>query len=286
VVHTEEFAGWSNLAAEALAHSVPLICTKHGTSSFAIDKCSAMVMSSPSPDNILDRLRIIHRNHDNIIESLTESGLKIISSYGWENYTRKLLDIADFGGNRYYTYAPCLGLHGKWPLKSRLKGLDFLIASSRNMSILDLGCSECVVAHSFLSEGAALAHCVDRDGCYIANGNKLLAEFPGSFAVKADISPWNVFMSSSVGQSLLPSYDIVLFLGVFHHLHESARQAVLEGAASLSSKYFAIRTTARVYEEGLVSELLVRLGFSKIHVDNGDSSVGSGSVRIYEKSKQ
>jgi len=283
VVHTEEFAGWSNLGAEALANNVPLICTEHGTSAFAIDEITALVMPKPSPEHIIDRLLLVHANNECLVERLTSNGVKVISRFSWKDYAHRLLQVAGSGQLRYYTYAPHLELHGKWPMSSRLEGLERLHVAARGLSILDLGCSECVVAHSFLARGAALAHCIDKDKDYVEHGNKILKYYPSSRIYRADISPWDDFAISEVGANLLSSYGIVLFLGVYHHLSGQSRQNVLRGAASLAAKYFAIRTTREMFDEGSVDHALRSLGFVLDYSHEGNSKIDMGGLRVYKR---
>jgi glycosyltransferase involved in cell wall biosynthesis len=286
VVHTEEFAGWSNLAAEALANNVPLICTEHGTAAFAINESTALVMPMPSIENIIDRLLLIHANDGHLVEQLISNGLKVIARFSWKDYADRLLQIAACSQNRYYTYAPHLGLHGKWPLDSRLKGLECLHAIAKGLSILDLGCSECIVAYSFLSRGAALVHCIDKDQDYVEHGKKIIRDYPSSRAQRADISPWNDFLAGEVGMSLLSSYNIVLFLGVYHHLPVGTRTDVLRGAAQLATRYFAIRTTVKMFEHGGVQETLLALGFELVFSHEGIHEIDMGGVCIYKKKSE
>lgn len=283
VVQTEEFAGWSNLGAEALANNVPLICTEHGTSAFAIDKSTALVMPTPSPENIIDRLLLIHADDGRLVERLTSNGMKVIKLFSWKDYADRLLRIAACGQIRYYTYAPQLGLHGKWPLNSRLEGLECLHEIAKGLSILDLGCSECVVAYSFLSRGAALAHCIDKDKDYIKHANQIIDPYPSSRAYRSDISPWNDFLAGEVGANLLSSYNIVLFLGVYHHLSVGTRRDVLRGAAQLATRYFAIRTTAKMFEDGSIHETLLDLGFELDYFHEGMREIDMGRICVYKK---
>lgn len=283
VVHTEKVAGWSNLAAEALANNIPLICTEHGTAAFAIDQSTALVMPTPSPENIIERLLLIHENNGRLVERLVCNGFKVISAFSWKEYAERLLRIAACGHLRYYTCAPHLGLHGKWPLESRLVGLERLHSIAKGQSILDLGCSECVVAYSFLSRGAALAHCIDKDKDYVEHGKKIIEHFLSSHAYRADISPWNEFIASEVGANLLASYNIVLFLGVYHHLPVGTRKDVLRGAAQLATRYFAIRTTTKMYEDGGVQEILHSLGFELDYSNDGIREIDMGGICVYKR---
>jgi hypothetical protein len=282
VVHTETFAGWANLAAEALAHKVPLICTTHGTLSFAIDKVTALVMACPTATEINIKLKSIHENKESLVSRMTHNGSTIISRFTWNHYAKKLLAIIESGRCKYYTYAPSLGLHGKWPLESRIRGLDKLIKSSANQTILDLGASECIVAKTFLDAGAFCTHCFDQNADYIKNGARLIEDYQSSYARVANISPWQEFKAKHY-DVLLKSYDIVLFLGLYHHLPTTTRLEALVGAANFARKYFVVRTPMANYLNDHIEGVLSSQGFKLVEECEEDALIGMGSLYVYER---
>jgi hypothetical protein len=213
---------------------------------------------------------------------MRHNGSAIISRYTWFDYTKRLLAIIESGPQRYYTYAPHLGLYGKWPLESRIKGLKILINIASNMTILDLGASECIVAKTFLDAGAFCTHCFDYNPDYIVNGLRLIQDYQTSYAIEADISPWQEFKTKHC-DLLLNSYDIVLFLGVYHHLPSTTRLDVLVGAASFARKYFAIRTPIANYHNDHIDEVLKRHGLKLTNLCEDDAGIGMGSLYLYER---
>lgn len=88
-VHTETFAGWSNLAAEALACGVPLICTSHGTLAFAEHEKTALVVE-PSADAFAAALQRLCSDRE-FARALSRRGREKIEYFTWERYARDLL---------------------------------------------------------------------------------------------------------------------------------------------------------------------------------------------------
>ena len=119
VVHTESFAGWANIAAEALACGIPLICTQNGTLAFARDAETAHIISKITPEEIAKALTNIFQNH-NMALKLSYEGRKTIAEYSWEKYSSELIRIMNFDLRVHYLYAPEYGFYGKWPLETRL----------------------------------------------------------------------------------------------------------------------------------------------------------------------
>lgn len=88
VFSLEYFAGWANIAAEAMSANVPVICTKAGTISFAIDQKTAWVL--PFDYTTQDIINSIHEvlNKDNATVLINAN--KHIAHYDWENYSRRM----------------------------------------------------------------------------------------------------------------------------------------------------------------------------------------------------
>jgi glycosyltransferase involved in cell wall biosynthesis len=94
VVHTETFAGWANLAAEALACGVPLICTPHGTLAFANHEITALVMREPTPGAIAAAITRL-RTDSALARSLARNGRQVISRFSWRKYSESLVAMFD-----------------------------------------------------------------------------------------------------------------------------------------------------------------------------------------------
>ncbi len=130
VVMTEPNAGWSNLVAEAMASGVPVVCTPHGTSAIARHEVTALVVNSPEPAALSEAVRRL-RNDKDLCAHLAERARTAAEHYSWEEYARQLLRLLPHDGIGHYTYAPDLGLHGKWPIEGRLTGLEGLLEYRR-----------------------------------------------------------------------------------------------------------------------------------------------------------
>ncbi|MGA2402373.1 MAG: glycosyltransferase [Syntrophobacteraceae bacterium] len=278
VVHTEKRAGWANLAAEALACGIPLICTKNGTLAFAEHLETAMVLDDPTPEAISNAVQLLF-NDRALTLRLVENGRRRISPYSWQNYARELLELCKPDSNAYYTFAPDLGLHGKWPLSERFEGLDIIFENCSGMTALDLGAAEGVISLECLKRGTSLIHSFELDPSRIRIARRLCVEFPNSEFRQANLSNWREF-SQEHFDLLLDSYDIVLYLGIHHHLPKPDRLTTLTEAARRARKLFAIRTTDAAYQEDEIDRVLDDQGLIQISMSLKDSG-NSGRCRIF-----
>jgi glycosyltransferase involved in cell wall biosynthesis len=96
VVHTETMAGWANLAAEAMASGVPLICTHAGTLAFAEHEVTALVVE-PEPSAIGSAIGRLRRE-PGLSERLARQGRERISAFTWEAWTASLLELVKADG--------------------------------------------------------------------------------------------------------------------------------------------------------------------------------------------
>jgi len=128
---------------------------------------------------------------------------------------REILKLIQPSGHRYYTYAPDLGLHGKWSLEDRLSGLEFLLERADQMSIIGFGAAEGVIARELLKRGAKKVHGFDLEAVRFNIANRVCAAWDDAEFRTEDISDWAAFRVAN--QDLLEeSYDIVLYLGIYH----------------------------------------------------------------------
>ena len=112
VVHAETFAGWANVAAEALASGIPLICTAHGTRAFAIHGETALVIAEATPEEIRASITQLQSN-DDLRDRLSKNGRRTMNRYSWESYATQLLGLMDMTDpSIHYSWAPELGLYG------------------------------------------------------------------------------------------------------------------------------------------------------------------------------
>ena len=91
-VHVEEEAGWANMAAEALARKVPLVCTAAGTASFARHEETALLLPAPTAPGIRRALERIRTDPD-AARFRADRGREVIERFDWESYSEDLLGI-------------------------------------------------------------------------------------------------------------------------------------------------------------------------------------------------
>jgi SAM-dependent methyltransferase len=241
VVHTETFAGWANLAAEALVSGVPLICTQHGTRAFAKHGQTALVLSEVTPEKIGCLLKSLQSDRE-LQRRLSKNGRKAISRFSWDAYSTELLQlINDDHDHSHYTWAPELGLYGKWPLDARLQGLEPVLKRCAGEKVLDLGAADGLIARTFLEHGAAKVYGVDLDAVRVARARAVCHAFATALFARADLSKSDEFVEDvNGGKGKL--FDIVLSLGIHHHLPVEHRLKCLRGAATHTSDTFVVRT--------------------------------------------
>lgn len=90
-ISSEEDAGWCNPAAEAMAAGVPLVCTEAGTSDFAIDGETALVVPARSPELLADAVTRVLADPE-LAARLRLAGLERIRELDWSNVARRLLE--------------------------------------------------------------------------------------------------------------------------------------------------------------------------------------------------
>ncbi len=94
VVHAESAAGWANLAAEAMAAGVPLICTNPGTRAFAENGVTAIVLDGGDSEQMAAAIWRLHEDKE-LAQRLSMNGRARISRFTWNNYTADLLDLIE-----------------------------------------------------------------------------------------------------------------------------------------------------------------------------------------------
>jgi 2-polyprenyl-3-methyl-5-hydroxy-6-metoxy-1,4-benzoquinol methylase len=155
----------------------------------------------------------------------------------------------------------------KGNLFERFRGLDQLWDNCQGLSILDVGCCDGLIDYEFARRGADLIHGVDLDPKRIQFAQTLFENVPlhSKFA-QADLAIGMQAFDKAFDDSALETYDIVLFLGIHHHLrNQMPRKDLSELVSSLFNKtnqWIAIRTPC-MWEIDAIAD---QLGFeSKFH---------------------
>jgi 2-polyprenyl-3-methyl-5-hydroxy-6-metoxy-1,4-benzoquinol methylase len=121
----------------------------------------------------------------------------------------------------------------------RMRGIRGLLRSGevRGRCVLDVGCAEGDIALRFWNAGASLVHGVDIRKNAILEARKKIPE-------NAAMRFWVSDIEHNSEDFMLPKYDIVLFLGVYHHLSNADRNSVLAWLIGKCEVYFLIRTNS------------------------------------------
>lgn len=282
VVMSERHAGWANLAAEAMASGTPVICTPHGTRAFARHEQTALVIDEPAAAPIAAAIERL-RNDASLCRDLTERGRDVISDHSWDRYAQDLLQLLVRDDAEHYLHAPELGLFGKWSPDDRLAGLAPLIERANARTVIDFGSAEGLVAREFLRHGASLVHGFERDAARVRFANAICTPLGNAVFREADLSDPEGFRNANA-DLLFPTYDVVLYLGLHHHLDPRTRMTMLQRALDLAGQYFAMRTPAALAGEDRIHDVIETAGFSRLASgDESSRSANLGDLALYER---
>lgn len=144
-------------------------------------------------------------------------------------------------------------------LNDRLLGLDYILGRMDGLTVLDVGCAEGIISKICYESGA-------KSVCGIDNR-------PEAIKMARENCPEGTFINADVRQWQPPSsYDIVLFLGVYHHLPDS-KEVTLMKFMKVARKYFAVRTPKH-------PEVPLELVHEVVGYD--EEKGGPGTIKIYE----
>jgi SAM-dependent methyltransferase len=123
---------------------------------------------------------------------------------------------------KHYHSIKELGIKGKRSAGSRLRGINEMKHHCRDKTVLDLGCAEGLISFALARYGCRLVHGVDKNTRslkaareFFETGNregKISCEY--DFHERDFADPADVFGDPAL--ELLPGYDIVLMLGIYH----------------------------------------------------------------------
>ncbi len=134
----------------------------------------------------------------------------------------------------------------------RLLGLDPLLDQAKDCAILDIGCYAGAVSEAFARCGARLVHGVDfyRPGLEEAR-TRFQAYGAEARFERCDLSGGLPALKAAL-PDLRATYDVVLYLGVHHHLKRQMTSEAMDAfLADIQSRtqYFAVRTTIDLLNE-------------------------------------
>ncbi len=278
----ENAAGWANVGAEALASGIPLVCTRPGTTSFAIDQETALVVNSLDAEVFAARIQELAANPA-LADQLRTNGRKQIEQFGWDAYSKTLIEYCRGAREAEYFFAPNLNLYGKWPLDVRLNGLQSFIDTCSGKTILDLGAAEGAIALSCLASGAKSVHGFELDSDRVARAKLLCHEHSNHSEFRAaNLNNWTEFVASN-RDVLLEQYDVVCYLGLHHHLASKTRKSHLESILKMAKETFVIRTPQETFEGDQLEQMILAHGFAPVDELSDDNRTSAGGVRLYRR---
>jgi 2-polyprenyl-3-methyl-5-hydroxy-6-metoxy-1,4-benzoquinol methylase len=287
IVMTEVFAGWANMVAEAMASGVPVICTPHGTSAFARHDDTALVLDAITSPSIAEKVTLL-MDDEKLCRRLTERAQEVVTDqgmYSWEEYANSLLRLIRHDGRRHYAYAPELGIYGKWPLEARVKDLHPLLERAEGLSVIDFGAAEGIIAREFLKRGAVKVHGFELDPYRVAMANAICSDWNNVEFRSTDLSHWEYFYQAN-NDLIEDLYDIVLYLGLHHHLPQDKRKVIFQNILSMVRQYIAIRTTHKMYIDDSIDDTLVENGFEELYLERYGQPDQLGVCKIFKRIKK
>lgn len=282
-VTSETRAGWCNSAAEAMACGVPCVVTRHGTVDFARHDRNALVVPEISAGAIAAAVRHLTADAD-LRCRLARHAAADIRAFTWSAYCQQLLSLVNMPAVRSYYALPQLGLHGKWNPATRLRGLEPILADCAGASLLDLGAAEGIVGHEFACRGARPVHGFELEPSRVTFAQHLSerANHEETTWRQADLTNWSAFASANA-DLLLDSYDIVLFLGLYHHLPAQTRRQSLLAALQRTRVWFAIRTPEILAQQDDLRRFITNQGFATVTEHCASAEENLGWMGVYRR---
>jgi SAM-dependent methyltransferase len=148
----------------------------------------------------------------------------------------------------------------------RLDGLGDLLPRAQGASVLDIGCNRGHVSFDLFTHGARVLHGCDNSEDAIRHANELFADYRSAEA-KFEV----VDLAKGVAPLALAfqqrTYDIVLFLAVYHKLRRAMAMHDLETLigylASLTERFFVWRGDREQVAE--IEPILKKEGLRRVH---------------------
>jgi len=140
-----------------------------------------------------------------------------------------------------------------------------------------------LVSYEFARHGSKIIHGLEKSMSMVLFSKRLFRDLPvESEFYQADLSiSGNEFIKKHQSV-LLDEYDIVLFLGVYHHLKNQMKEndlhELVEVLLAKTKKYFGVRTNSLPEFESLI----LNKNFKLVH-SLPKKNTGVGLLHIYEK---
>ncbi|MCK5850621.1 MAG: class I SAM-dependent methyltransferase [Kiritimatiellae bacterium] len=168
----------------------------------------------------------------------------------------------------------------------RFEGLDFVLARCKGTTVLDMGISDGLVSYEFARHGASLIHGFEIDRTRVSFARRLFRDtlIEHKF-VRANLACNGETLMRRFSDVLLGQYDIVLFLGLYHHLKRQMPRQDLDSLLNVllgrTRRWFAVRTD-------LIPELdptVLSNGFKLVSSSPRNDTTKVGLLHIYERAE-
>jgi len=175
--------------------------------------------------------------------------------------------------------------HYAGSLFDRFRGLQPLFDRAQGSTVLDVGSSDGLISYEFARRGSTLIHGLELDPFSVQFSKYLFREIPiDHLFLETDLALGvrSTSLPSQTSGNLCEKYDIVLFLGVYHHLlnQVSKEEAgeIVRHFANLARGFFAVRTNTM----SPVDDIVRNMGFELCSTSPAHSNVGL--LHIYQSS--
>lgn len=173
-------------------------------------------------------------------------------------------------------------VHYSGNLFDRFRGLEVVFDRCPGASVLDIGACEGLIAYECARRGAKVVHGFEIDGPLVEFARRLFRNVPvESVFEQQDFSLGFGDFVRRHRALLRDRYDIVLYLGVHHHLKRQMPAdllaEVVDGLLARTGELFAIRTDLLPEVDGTIRAA----GFEGVSELPGDEAVGR--LAIYRR---
>jgi len=170
-------------------------------------------------------------------------------------------------------------------IQKRMDEFNMLFQQCEGCSVLDIGCYDGLIAYEFFRNGVSEIHGIDNDAYHLDTAERIFSQVPiPSKFVHADLRKKKA-IQSALGESLKPTYDIVLFLGVFQHVYrqmsEEAKQELVDTLVNASNSLLAIRIPDHSWAE--FEKYFDTKQFALLQLTKQKGNVGE--FRIYKRKR-
>lgn len=164
----------------------------------------------------------------------------------------------------------------------RINGIEYFSDKVKNGSVLDIGCHRGLIAYEFARYGASCVHGFDVYMPGITFAEELFSEIYIDYVFKrVDLSLGVKHFVKCFDHLLKPSYDVVIFLAMYHHLKKQMPFEALKDLISFLlekvGRYFVFRTP----KDNEMLELIPDDKFKQVFTRNDSEFVAC--LHVFEK---